>query len=259
MGQPRGREIRRGGHRAVGRQRVPGQLRLRAEGLRSAPVARPQAGAAHGSLRADDRGRGPPGRGGLGARRRARSRAHRRLDRHRHRRAQGVPGLLRPAPEARPRPCEPVLDPADHPEHGRRLGLDGARHARPALVAVHRVRRVQHGDRRGDRHDPARPRRRRLRRRDRGRSDVGRHRRVQRDARALTQERRAREGEPALRRGPRRLRDGRGGSSDPARGARACQGARSQDLRRDSRLRALVRREARHRARPDRGRTRRGR
>ena len=57
--------------------------------------------------------------------------------------------------------------------------------------------------------------------------------------------------------GARRLRDGRGGSGDPARGARACQGARGQDLRRDPRLRAFVRREARLGARPDRERTRR--
>ena len=61
--------------------------------------------------------------------------------------------------------------------------------------------------------------------------------------RALSRERRAGKGEPALRRGARRLRDGRGGRCDPARGARACQGAGRQDLRRDPWLRAFVGRE----------------
>ena len=115
-----------------------------------------------------------------------------RLRRDRHRRPQDLPGLLRPAARARPRPGQPVLDPVDHPEHGRRLGLDGARHARPALVRVHGVRRLEHGDRRGPRRDPARPRRRHARRRHRGRDHAGRHRRLRRHARALAAERRPR-------------------------------------------------------------------
>src|SRR6185369_15181032 len=45
-------------------------------------------------------------------------------DRHRDRRAEGVPGLLRRAFGAGPGSREPVLDPRDHPEHGRGLGLD---------------------------------------------------------------------------------------------------------------------------------------
>ena len=53
----------------------------------------------------------------------------RRVDRDRDRRPEVVPGLLRHAARARRRPRQPVLDPGDHPEHGRRLGLDGARHA----------------------------------------------------------------------------------------------------------------------------------
>ena len=41
----------------------------------------------------------------------------------------------------------PFSIPADHPEHGRRLGLDGARDAGAARLPVHRLRRVEHGDR----------------------------------------------------------------------------------------------------------------
>ena len=47
---------------------------------------------------------------------------------HRHRRPQVVPGLHRHAARARARPREPVLDPGDHPEPRRGLGVDGARH-----------------------------------------------------------------------------------------------------------------------------------
>ena len=59
---------------------------------------------------------------------------------------------------ARAGPREPVLDPADHPEHGRRLGLDVPRNPRAAVVAVHGLRRFEHGDRRGRRRDQARSR-----------------------------------------------------------------------------------------------------
>ena len=41
--------------------------------------------------------------------------------------------LLPEPARARPRPHEPVLDRPDHPEHGRRVGLDGARRARARL------------------------------------------------------------------------------------------------------------------------------
>ena len=53
--------------------------------------------------------------------------------------------------ERGPDRVNPFSIPADHPEHGRRLGLDGARHAGPALLAVHGLRRLEHGDRRGGR------------------------------------------------------------------------------------------------------------
>ena len=49
-----------------------------------------------------------------------------------------------------------------------------------------------------------------------------------------------RAGEPAVRRRPRRVRDGRGGRRARARGARARAGARREDLRRADRLRALL-------------------
>ena len=147
--QPGRRQVRRSGDRAVRRQHVPGQLRLRAEGLRPEAVDRPQAGQAHGPLRADDRRRRPPGGGRLGFRRRARGRAHRRLDRDRNRRAPGVSGLLRHPAQARPRSREPVSIPQIIPNMGAawvsmELGTPG-----PAGVPVHRLRGVQHGDRRG--------------------------------------------------------------------------------------------------------------
>ena len=132
-------------------------LRLRGEGLRPVPLDRSQAGAAHGPLCAADPRRGAPGRGRLGHRHQGRRRPHRRFDRHRHRRDQVLPGLLRHADLTRPRPREPVRDPLHHPEHGGGLGVDGARHARAALVRVHGVRRVEHGDRPGPRRHPARP------------------------------------------------------------------------------------------------------
>ena len=56
--------------------------------------------------------------------------------------------------DARPGPRQPVLDPVHHPEHGRGLGLDRARPEGPADEPVHRLRRLEHGDRRRARRDP---------------------------------------------------------------------------------------------------------
>ena len=81
---------------------------------------------------------------------------------------QLVPGLLRHAARPRARPGQPVRDPDDHPEHGRGLGVDRARHEGAADEPDHGVRRVEHGDRRRARRDPARPRRHDVRRRRRG-------------------------------------------------------------------------------------------
>ena len=60
--------------------------------------------------------------------------------------------------------------------------------------------------------------------------------------------------QPPVRRGSRRLRDGRGRRGRGARGARARQGARREDLRRAARLRRLLGRAAHHRARSPGGR-----
>ncbi len=188
LGEPHRGEERREPHHEFRHHGLRGRLRLRAEGLHPVRLDRAQAGAAHGPLRPDDHGGGAPGRVGLRARRRARGRPRRRGDRDGDRRPEGVPGLLRPAPRARPRPGQPVLDPADHPEHGRRLGLDGARHARPALVPVHCLRGFEHGHRGRHGLDQARPRGRHVLRRHRGRDHEGRHRRLHRDAGALAAE-----------------------------------------------------------------------
>jgi len=81
----------------------------------------------------------------------------RRCDRDGDRRPQGLPGLPQRAPGTWARPCQPVLDSRDHSEHGRRLGLDAARDEGALELAVHRLRRLQHGDRRRPRCDQARP------------------------------------------------------------------------------------------------------
>ncbi len=99
-------------------------------------------------------------------------------------------GVLPRAAHARPGPRQPVLDPVDHPEHGRRLGLDRARYEGPADERVHGVRRVEHGDRRCDGRDQARPRRRDVRGRNRGADHAGRDRRLRRDARSVASQRR---------------------------------------------------------------------
>ena len=57
----------------------------------------------------------------------------------RDRRAVRLRGLLPDPARARARPHEPVRDRPDHPEHGRGLGLDGARRAGPARGRVHRA------------------------------------------------------------------------------------------------------------------------
>ena len=98
----------------------------------------------------------------------------RRRRRHRNRRAAVVPGLSDRAPRPRRRSCESVLDPRDHPEHGRRLGVDGARDARPAVLAVHGLRRVDHVHRGRAGRDPPGPGRGHALWRYRGTRDRGR-------------------------------------------------------------------------------------
>ena len=177
--------------RSSTRPDYPGHVRLRGEGLRPDRVDGPQAGAAHGPLLASRARRRAAGGGRLGARHRRGGRPDRRLGRDRDRRSAVVPGLPRRAARPRPRPRQPVLDPRDHPEHGRRLGVDGARHARAALVPVHRLRRFEHVDRRRDGRDPARPRRRHVLRRHRGAGHRGRDRRLRGDAGAVAPKRRS--------------------------------------------------------------------
>ena len=83
---------------AVRRQRVPGALRLRAEGLRPDRVDRPQDGAAHGPLRPDGHRGCAPGRGGRWARDRATSpTASAPRSRPASAASKCVPGLLRHA------------------------------------------------------------------------------------------------------------------------------------------------------------------
>ena len=199
--------------------------------------------------------RGAPGRGGLGRRHRGRKR-----DRVGASIATGIGGLRSfqdcydTLIGARPGPRQPVRDPLHHPEHGRRLGLDGARHARPAArpqCTACAASNMAIGDGLDD--DPARPRRRDVLRRHRGRRST----RSASPASARCARSRGgtttRAGEPAVRRRTRRLRHGRG-----RRGA-SC--SRSSSTRRRAARRstprllgygAVVGREARDRARSDR-------
>ena len=80
----------------------------------------------------------------------------------------------------------------------------------------------------------ARRRRRHDRRRVRGGHHADGRRRLLRDARPLDAERRAREGEPSVRQGPRRVRDRRGRGRRRARGTGVGAGPRRAHLRRDS-------------------------
>ena len=195
---------------------------------------------------------GPAGRGRCGTRHRADRRPRRRRCGDRHRRAQVLRVVRQPAERARARPSQSVLDRPDHSESRGRLGLDRARDEGPSALPVHGVRRVEHGDRRRDGRDPARPGRRDDLRRYRGTCDARQHRRIRRDARDLATKRRPRARLAPVRRRARRLRHGRGGGNGRDRGARAREGARREDLCGAPRVRGLVRREPRLRPRPER-------
>ena len=119
--------------RSSTRRELPGALRVRAEGLRPDRLDRPQGGPAHGPLRAADRSppRGRPQRTPASTSRRTPSASARR-SRPASAGSTRSRTCLRHAARPRPRPREPVRDPDDHPEHGRRLGLDRARHEGPA-------------------------------------------------------------------------------------------------------------------------------
>ena len=155
----RGRVRRRRDH-AVRPRRLCRPLRVRGEGLRPDGLDRPQAGAADGPLHAPDPRRGAAGGRRLGARDRAGGGPDRRLGCDRDRRTAVVPGMPLRARRARPGSGQSVLDPGDHPQPRRRLGLDRARDARPVALGVHGVCCLEHGDRRRSGRDPAGSRRR---------------------------------------------------------------------------------------------------
>ena len=71
-------------------------------------------------------------------------------------RSQVVRGSVRDLGRARPHSGQPVLDHRDHSEHGRKPGLDRTRHEGPALLPVHRLRRLDDGDRRRAGRNPPR-------------------------------------------------------------------------------------------------------
>ena len=161
MAEPRrGRVGRRADH-AFRHDRLRRPLRLRAEGLRPDGLDRPQAGAAHGQVLAARALGGSHGRGGQRHLDRGGTGARRRGGGDGDRRAVRLRELLPDSPRARAGPHEPLRDRSDHPQHGGRLGLDGARRTGTARGRVHGVRRIEHGDRRRPRRDPPRACRRR--------------------------------------------------------------------------------------------------
>jgi len=101
-------------------------------------------------LRADDPRGCAAGRDRLGRRHREGARPLRGVDCDRHRRPAELSAVLPRAAHQGTGPRQSVLDPVDHPEHGRRLGVDRARHEGTADERVHRVRGVEYGDRRRD-------------------------------------------------------------------------------------------------------------
>ena len=147
---------------------------------------------------------------------------------------------------------EPVLDRADASESRRGVGLDRARHTRPAGLGVHGLRRIEHGDRRRLRRDSARPRRRDVLRWHGSADHTGRAGRLRCDAGALGTKRRPGSCVTAVRCRTRRVRDRRGCGRARARGARARTGARRPYLRRADRVRHLLRRQSCLRSRSER-------
>ena len=158
--------------------------------------------------------------------------------------------------EKGPRRCQPVLHPVGADQPRLRPGLDPLRLQGPEPRRRHGLLDRRARDRRRGAADRARRRRRDGGRRRRGGDLPARHRRLRRGARAVDRvQRHAGEGLAALGQGPRRLRHGRGRRRRGARGVRARQEARRQDLRRGHRLRHVGRRLPHHRA--GRGRRRR--
>ena len=188
---------------------VPGALRLRGEGLRSAQVDGAEGSEARGSLHAV---RGRRVRGGDERRRprhrHLRRRPARRHRRKRHRRAEELRGAARHLPRARGEQDQPLLHPDVHRRHRGRRGVHALQCARAQLRhrvgllderARHRRRVPHHSVRRRRHHDL-----RRIRGRRHG--DVDRWLR-QHDG-ALHAQRQPGDGLASVRQGPRRLRHG---------------------------------------------------
>ena len=143
----------------------------------------------------------------------------------------------RRAPRSRSGPDVPAGDPGADAERGRRSGVDEVRpqgadvQRRVGLLERSPRDRVRAQD------DPVRRRRRGRRRRRRGHADAVRVRQLQLDAGAVADRDLA-----AVRRAPRRVRDGRGRRRARARGGRGRRGPGRQGARRGDRLRLDLRR-----------------
>ena len=177
-----------------------------------------------------------------------RARAHRRHRRQRHRRNHHG---RRHGPRGRARTGVgshlAVLRADADVERRRRAHLDGARPARAGVFGRQRVREFQRCVRGRIRQDRARSSDRGRHRRQRSDGHADRDGRLRLDEGALAPQRRAREGQPAVRFRTRRVRARRRLGGARARGARIRAGARRAHLRRDARLRPIGRRLS-HRA-----------
>ena len=176
-------------------------------------------------------------------------RPHRRDDRLGHRRpADDLRDLADPE-GARTAPRQPVLHPVGADQPRLRPGLDQVRLQGAEPFRGHGLRDRRARDRRRRAADPARGRRRHGGGRRRGRDLPHRHRRLQRLQGAVDRlQRHADPGVAAVGQAARRLRHGRGRGRRRARGVRARQEARRQDLCRGPGLRPVGRRLSHHRA-----------
>ena len=234
--------VRHRADHALRSRRIRGAHCGRGQGLRPAAVHREEGRQEGGRLHPVRARRGAVRRRGRAAGgHRGQRRRRRRLHRLGHRRVLDDRARAQGAAEGRAAPHLPVLHSRVHHQSRRRAGVDPVRRARAEPGDLHRLHGVGARHRRGVRDHPPRRCRGDDRRRIRGRHHADGRRRVRRDAGPLDAQRRARAREPALRPRPGRLRHRRGRGHRRPRGTRGREASRRGHLRRDRRLRPVLR------------------